>query len=85
MHIFQNQLLRWNRELKPVVNTMNPKNRKTFFLPIKGSSSTVNQFVVGLKPSEIKKFFFSLIYYTLELLFPAGQKDPVKNQYFNPL
>ena len=41
--------------------------------------------MVGLKHSEIKKFFFYLIFYTLELLFPAGQKDPVKNQYFNPL
>ena len=40
--------------------------------------------MVGLKHSEIKKFFFSLIYYTLELLFLAGQKDPVKNQYLTP-
>ena len=76
--------------LKPLAQAdrfeyLEPYKWKTFFRPVKGSSPTFNEFVVGRKRSEIKKFFFPLIFYTLELLFPAGQKDPVKNQYFNPL
>ena len=61
---------------------MNPKNRNTFFSPVKGAAATFNKFVVGLKNFKIKKIFFIL--YTIGLPFPAGRKDLMKNQFFNP-
>ena len=78
LHIFQNRFLRWNHELKPVIlSIMSPKN--SFFLPVKGSSATFDDFMVGLKLDSPPH-----ILYTLELFFLASQKDSLKNQFLTP-
>ena len=56
MHMFENHLLHWDRELKTVIlSIMSPKN--SFFLPVKGSSATLDKFVVGVKHYEFKTIF----------------------------
>ena len=57
LQIFQNQFLRWNRELKPVIlSTMNPINGTNFFLSYKGGGSFLKSRTPQLKPLKIENF-----------------------------
>ena len=57
VHIFQNQFLRWNRELKPVIlSTMNPINGTNFFLSYKGGCRFLKSRTPQLKPLKIENF-----------------------------
>ena len=61
---------------------MNPINRTTFFSDYKGGPENFSDFVRGLKISEIKKFFFSLIPYTQEPKFSKERNFSLKNEFF---
>ena len=59
-----------------------PYKWKNFFSDREGGSEIFNEFVRGLKISEIKKFFFPLISYTQEPKSPKERKFLLKNESF---
>ena len=59
-----------------------PYKWKNFFSDREGGSEIFNEFVRGLKISEIKKFFFPLILYTQEPKSPKERNFSLENESF---